>query len=297
MFPDSAVAAGFKCCRTKANYTINDGISVDIQEKFIQSLQNVPFSLLIDESNKQYGKKFLCVMIKFYDSNYNDITVRFLDLCVCNNGTSDEITKHVVDIIRNNNLSFENLIHLMTDNPNVMRGCFNGVVTQIKNEHANHLADIGGCSLHLTANVVKNSLPELYLCDDIEDFLQDISAFFSFHVEFAELFSEIQAIYSLEKHQLLRYCVIRFSSIYPVVEKTVLQYKAIKKMFLDDIPKNYKKVAKQARVIRIQSALNNKYTLPTLHFILNALEIFHKYEKKFQNKLISFEQHCYILSI
>ena len=117
MFPDSAVAAGFKCCRTKANYTISDGISVDIQEKLIQSLQNVPFSLLIDESNKQYGKKFLCVMIKFYDSNYNDITVRFLDLCVCNNGTSDEIMKHVVDIIRNNNLSFENLIHLMTDNP------------------------------------------------------------------------------------------------------------------------------------------------------------------------------------
>ena len=42
----------------------------------------------------------------------------------------------------------------MTDNPNVMRGLFNGVVTQKKNEHANHLADIGGCSLHHTANVV-----------------------------------------------------------------------------------------------------------------------------------------------
>ena len=53
-------------------------------------------------------------MIKFYDENYNDITVRFLDLCMCNNETSDELTKHV-DIIRKNNLSFENLIYLMTD--------------------------------------------------------------------------------------------------------------------------------------------------------------------------------------
>ena len=52
-------------------------------------------------------------MIKFYDENY-DITVRFLDLYVCNKGTSDELTKHV-DIIRKNNLSFENLIYLMTD--------------------------------------------------------------------------------------------------------------------------------------------------------------------------------------
>ena len=57
-------------------------------------------------------------MIKFYDENYNDITVRFLDLCVCNNGTSDELTKHV-DIIRKNNLSFENLIHLMTDHTKI----------------------------------------------------------------------------------------------------------------------------------------------------------------------------------
>ena len=59
-------------------------------------------------------KKFLCVMIKFYDENYNDIIVRFLDHCVCNNGTSDELTKHV-DIIRKINLSFENLIYLITD--------------------------------------------------------------------------------------------------------------------------------------------------------------------------------------
>ena len=113
IFPYSAVATGFKCYRTKANCMIIDRIYVDIQEKLIQSLQNVPFSLLIDESNKQYGKKFLCVIIKFYD-NYNDILVRFLDFCVCNNETSDELTKHV-DIIRKNNLSFENLIYLMTD--------------------------------------------------------------------------------------------------------------------------------------------------------------------------------------
>ena len=57
-------------------------------------------------------------MIKFYDENYNDITVRFLDLCLCNNGTSDELTKHV-DIIRKNNLLFENLIHLMTDHTKI----------------------------------------------------------------------------------------------------------------------------------------------------------------------------------
>ena len=113
-------------------------------------------------------------------------------------------------------------------------------------------------------------------------FLQDISTFFSFHVEFCEIFSHIQEIFNLEKHRILRYCEVRFLSIYPVVERTIEQYKAIENLFLNVIPKDHKKVAKQARVIRIRNALKNKYTLPTLHFILNALEMFQKYEKLFQ---------------
>ena len=33
MFPDSAIAAGFKCGRTKTTYMLSDGISFDLQEK------------------------------------------------------------------------------------------------------------------------------------------------------------------------------------------------------------------------------------------------------------------------
>ena len=41
-------------------------------------------------------------------------------------------------------------------------------------------------------------------------------------------------------------------------------------------------MAKQARTIRITTAVKDKFTLPTLHFILHALEIYQKYEKLFQ---------------
>ena len=162
-------------------------------------------------------------------------------------------------ILLEKTISFDNCIHVMTDNPNVMRGQFKGVVTQLKVEHASHLVDIGGCSLHHVSNAVKNCLPELYLCNELEDFLQDVSAFFSFHVEFSEIFSHIQDIFNLEKHQILRYCEVRFLSIYPVVVRIIEQYKAIKKLFLDTKPKNHKKVAKQARIIRKIKALKNRF--------------------------------------
>lgn len=282
MFPDSAVAAGFKCCLTKTKYILSDGIAVNVQEKLTQSLQNVPFSLLVDESNKQYGKKFLSLMVKFHDLSLDEVTTRFLDIWVCNKGNSESITNHVVNTIRSNNLSFDNLIQVMTDNPNVMRGIHTGVVTTLRNEYASHLIDIGGCSLHHISNTIKNSLPELYQSNELDNYLQDVSAFFSFHVEFVDEFSEIQDIFDLENHRLLKYSEIRFLSIYIVVERVIEQHKAIEKLFLHKIPKYHKKVALQKRVIRIRNALKDKFTLPTQHFILHALEIFQRYEKLFQ---------------
>ena len=58
MFPDSAVAAGFKCCKTKSTYIIKDGIAVANLEKLKEKLTDKVFSILIDESNKNYAENF-----------------------------------------------------------------------------------------------------------------------------------------------------------------------------------------------------------------------------------------------
>ena len=76
-------------------------------------------------------------------------------------------------------------------------------------------------------------LSDLYLCTEIEEFLKVISAFFSYHIEFCEISSHIQETFHMEKYQLIRYCGVRFLSIYPV-EKMIEQYKAIEKLFLDE---------------------------------------------------------------
>ena len=49
----------------------------------------------------------------------------------CNKGSSDDITDSVVEMLNKNNLPFDNLIQVMSDNPNVMRGASTGVVAQI----------------------------------------------------------------------------------------------------------------------------------------------------------------------
>ena len=48
-----------------------------------------------------------------------------------------------------------------------------------------------GCSLHY-AKSIKNATFKLHKAEKIEEFLQDPSTFFSFHIEFAEEFSQLQ---------------------------------------------------------------------------------------------------------
>ena len=222
------------------------------------------------------------MLVKFYDDELEKITTRFVELKVANKGDAASIVKTITDTFKEHDIPFTNMMQIMSDSPSVMRGKYQGVVTQFKEKYAPHIIDLGGCSLHLVSNAVKNATEKLYKADDIEEFLQDISTFFSYHVEFAEEFEDLQEKLQIPQHCLIKYTDIRFLSLYSAVKRAIEQYEAIKILFLVNIPKYHSKVAKQTRVIRITQGLNSKITLPTLEFISFILEPFHKYELLFQ---------------
>ena len=77
MFPDSLIASSFKCKRTKTSYVIADGLCNEFQERLIQSLKTNVFSLMIDESNKAYGRKYLFLLVKFYSQEQGNVVIGF----------------------------------------------------------------------------------------------------------------------------------------------------------------------------------------------------------------------------
>lgn len=281
MFTDSAIAAGFKCCKQKSTCIIKDGIAVANLEKLKENLEDKVFSIMIDESNKNYAEKFFCIMVKYYDE-LKGIQIRFFDLKKCNKSNSDNLTKAVVECFEEHNLQWANLIQVMTDNCSVMRGIHKGVVTQLQNKYAKHIIDIGGCSLHYVSNACEHALKELFRFEYLEEFAQDTSTFFSYHVEYAEKLQELQIALNINEHRILKYCSVRFLSIYDVVNRLIEQFQALKKMFVEDIPRNNPKVSRQTRTQRICVAIECKFTLPSLYFIQFSLEKFQEYEKLFQ---------------
>ena len=55
--------------------------------------------------------------------------------------------------------------------------------------------------------------------------------------------------------------------MYPVVDRLLEQFQALKQFFTEDIPRNNPKVHNQRRSQRITEVIKCKYTLPCLYFI------------------------------
>ena len=72
MFPDAHAAnkkkQDFFYGRTKATYLISDGLGKIGNDELVAMLRNQPFTLLIDECNKTYGKKYLNIIVRYFDT-------------------------------------------------------------------------------------------------------------------------------------------------------------------------------------------------------------------------------------
>ena len=86
-------------------------------------------------------------------------------------------------------------------------------------------------------------------------------------MEDAEKLQGLQKALDINEHRILKYYSVRFLSVYPVVNRLLEQFQALKQLFSEDIPRNNPKVHNQPRSQRITEAIKCKYTLPCLYFI------------------------------
>ncbi len=171
-------------------------------------------------------------------------------------------------------LSFDNMIQVMSDSLSVMRGALNGVVTVLKHEHAPHLIMISGCPLHTVNIAINGALDKLDLSNDLKEKVLDVSSFMKSHVYVSDEFSELQEELELMQHRNLQFVEVRFRSMYSVVQRLIKQYPALKTFLLDRILKKHPQLLKKPQVKHISEMLQRKETLISLHFVGFALKKF-----------------------
>ena len=58
MFPDSKIAQGFACCRTKTVAIVKHALAPVFNSEVVQSCRTSPFTLLCDSGNDQTDQKY-----------------------------------------------------------------------------------------------------------------------------------------------------------------------------------------------------------------------------------------------
>lgn len=159
-------------CRATAAYKLKYGLAKTIKDEQFDALQRNFFSLNVDESTSNAEDSILSVLVQYYSDTEESIILRHLMSLKLSESTSDSIFKAITSVIEDNNIPWSNLISVLMDSCNAMRGTKNGVELKIRKNKAPNLLDIDGDTCHHVNNCAKKFTQVFLqyieaLCDDV----------------------------------------------------------------------------------------------------------------------------------
>jgi len=141
--------------RTSASYKTKHGLAKTFQDSTIRNIQQTFFSLNIDESTSNNLMRVLTILVSYYSESEKEIVVEHLSSLSCIHATAEAVYNEIISVFEKYNIPFDNLMSILMDSCNVMRGSKSGVELKIRTNKANHLLDIDGDSCHHIHNASK----------------------------------------------------------------------------------------------------------------------------------------------
>lgn len=152
---DKAALTQLKLSCTAASYKMIYGLGQSFSEKTFANLRAYPFSLNIDESTSNSYKKVLSMLVSYFNPELNDVVVDHLGSLEVLKVSAANLERVICDFFQENNIPWSNLIGIMLDSCNVMRGSKSGLETRIRQKHCPTLLDVDGDSCHHVHNAAK----------------------------------------------------------------------------------------------------------------------------------------------
>ena len=216
---DPQVVSKISVDRTSASYKMTYGMAHHITSSVITTMRNQPFSLNIDESTSANHQRVLSILVSYYDSLLKGIAVRHLVSISMIKVDSLSLFNAICDIFTKYELPWGNLMSILMDSCNVMRGSKSGLETRIRQSHAPHLLDIDGDSCHHIHNAAKK------MCEPfqnwVERMLQDLHNDFKWSPDLREALQEICIMLNIKFTMPERMVPHRWLSMYDVTVSTL----------------------------------------------------------------------------
>lgn len=189
LFPDSMIAKGFKCGRTKATAIVKV-IAQEFMEDVLLRLQESQFfSIHTDETTDITVQQQCGIMLRFFDNTDGVVRCVFFKLEPVVNADAEGLFQTIDrNFSTEGPLCYDKLVGLGSDGTNVMLGKRNSVLTRLKAKQPSLVSF--HCNCHLAALIANHA------CSVLPDYLEDLTVsvwyYFQKSAKCLRLFKEFQ---------------------------------------------------------------------------------------------------------
>lgn len=288
MFPRD-VSNNFTMSRTKVSYMISDGLGPYLRQKLCQDISQSGFGYTIqyDETGNAQGRKQCDILVHYWSKEKNEVSVRFLQTLFFGHAKGHDVATKIVEILQETGcqLPLSGLISLSSDRPNVNKTIWSTVNKALLDEGLPGLLPFIPCNIHVVHNAFCTGVNAYG--DASEELAIDLFYWLKSSSSRREDYIHVLSDLGLDEELFIQHVQCRWLTLIPALDRIVKKWEAIKKYFLEELPKQQKPsktLEKNVRYNCICRKLRDKSFPVQLAFLVSVEPIFKKFLCFFQSE-------------
>ena len=188
MAQDSKTLNSLSMERTTAAYKLRDGIGAALHRRLVNDLRASKFSMNVDECMSSAHEKVFSVIVSYFSEEEKCTVFKHymsIPMTVVN---AETLHKCIISSFEKDGIPLSNLISVLSDSANYMRGKTSGFETRLR-ATCSHLLDIDGDVCHHVHNIVKSFCG--YFNSQVESLDDDLFTDFKWSPDLREFLEEI----------------------------------------------------------------------------------------------------------
>ena len=307
---DSKIVEKISLNRTKASYSLSDGLGPHLQKVSVEDIKKSPvFTLGTDTATiaHQGLSKAMDIKIRYFSQEHQRTIDSYVETFNLGHETADILTDRTVKALKELGLDLSKLLVLSRDNPAVMQSFGRKLSREAEKDGNPHIFQ-APCILHPTHTGFKKGVSKLNLKADL--FLINIHSFFKYSTARREDYSELRnEIDNMEEEVgfFLRHVTSRWLTMGPTAQRVINQWEPLTKYFMDFLfnakdpaSMETKKTDRYNDIVSVLKPSSNQLNLVRLQFIVYLSKKSEYFLRLFQSdKPVTyklFQESCLLLS-
>ena len=231
MFPDSKIAAKYKCGRTKTSHILTGAVAKNVVKDLKEEITSAKWFGLATDGSSDEDDKYLPVLIRHIGKESNLVETSLLDMPDINSGSTAEKMFDTCDsVIKSFSLDWNNCITYSSDNTNSMVGKRNSLLKRIQNAQGDQKTFDVGCPCHLAHLCAGKGACQLSV--NVEDFVIDLYYHFRRSVKRKSQLRDYMDFNNNEVRKIIKHVSTRWLSLGKCLERTLMQWDSLDSYFI-----------------------------------------------------------------